>query len=73
MDSKNWPNSGHHFSHKTDVRNKDSDVRNADNDVQNMDSDVRDIDIDVRDMDSDVRNRNKIPVLIPDINIWCPE
>ena len=68
-----WLYSGRQISHKIDVQNKDSDVRNLDNDVRNRDSDVRDIDIDVRDMASDVRNRNKIPVLIPDIEIWCPE
>ena len=66
MDSFYWPYSGHQISHKIDVRNKDSDVRNLDNDVRNMD-------IDVRNTDSDVRNKDKIPVLIPDIEIWCPE
>ena len=60
MDSFYWPYSGHQISHNIDVRNKDSDVWNMDNDVQNRD-------IDVRKVDSDVRNRDKIPVLIPDI------
>ena len=62
MASFHWPYSGHQISHKIDVRNKDSDVRNTDNDV-------RDTDNDVRDTESDVRKMDKIPVLIPDIDI----
>ena len=62
MASFDWPSAGHQFSHKIDVRNKDSDVRNKDNDVRNKDNDVRN-------KDSDVRNRDKIPVLIPDIDL----
>ena len=48
MASFDWPSAGHQFSHKIDVRNKDSDVRNK---------------------DCDVWNRDKIPVLIPDIDL----
>ncbi len=62
MASFDWPSAGHQFSHKIDVRNKDSDVRNKDNDVRNKDNDVRN-------KDSDVRNRDKIPVLVPDIDL----
>ena len=76
MASFDWPSAGHQFSHKInvwnkdrDVRNKDNDVRNKDNDVRNKDSDVRNKDNDVRNKDSDVWNRDKIPVLIPDIDL----
>ena len=60
MDSENWPNSGHHFSHKTDVRNRDSDVRNADIDVWNRDSDMPDIDVDVHRAKKELREETKL-------------
>ena len=50
------------FSHKYDVRNKDSDVRNMNNDVRNRDSDARNT-------DSDVPNKDKILVHVPDITV----
>ena len=50
------------ISGKIDVRNKDSDVWNKNSDVRNTDNDVRDT-------ESDVRKMDKIPVLIPDIDI----
>jgi len=56
------PYPGHQISGKIDVWNKDSDVRNKNSDVRNTDNDVRDT-------ESDVRKMDKIPVLIPDIDI----
>ena len=56
------PYPGHQISGKIDVWNKDSDVWNKNSDVRNTDNDVRDT-------ESDVRKMDKIPVLIPDIDI----
>ena len=58
------PYSGHQFPQKTDVRNKDSDVQNMDIDVRNMDSDVENME--------NIWNRDKIPVLIPDLKSCYP-
>ena len=57
MDNFYWPYYGHQFSHKFDVKNKDT--RTV------MSNDIPDND--VRNMDSDVRNSDEIRVLIPDV------